>query len=437
MNLFSAAFQPTQPIPESYKSNFKHLYWDVVWFGILNGSAISFIAIYAARLGANTTQLGLLNAAPAIINLAFALPAGRWIERKARGKPVFWSAILQRFFYVLLSLLPLFFGNSTQVMLIIGITLVMNIPGTALTIGFNTIFADAVPTEWRAYVSGIRNAIVSVTTIISSLACGQILVRVHFPVGYQIVFAIGFLGGLLSSYHLWFLKPVLSVSRDIEFNSHAIKEFNPDEENSGGHLLAGFGLGKISNARWFQSMRGDIVKGYYGKVLVLLFGCHFSQYIGIPLFSIYMVNRLHLSDQTISFGSALGNAFTFLGSLQVARLSRRWGTRKLTGVGVILMTGYPALLMLAKDATLYMVACVFSGIAWSLVGAVLYNYLLECVPEGDRPAHMAWYNLVLNAAILTGSMIGPLVANQIGISNALLVTAVTRLLAGLAVLKWG
>jgi MFS family permease len=409
----------------------------VVWFGILNGSAISFIAIYAARLGANTTQLGFLNAAPAIINLAFALPAGRWIESKARGKPVFWSAILQRVFYISLSFLPIFFGNSAQIMLILGITLVMNIPGTALTIGFNTIFADAVPQEWRAYVGGIRNAVVSVTTIISSLACGQILVRIPFPVGYQIVFAIGFLGGMLSSYHLWFLKPVLSVPRYSSITTLTSTKEEASVENSFGRFSTRFSLGKISDAQWFQSMRGDILSGNYQKVLLLLFGCHFSQYIGIPLFSIYMVNRLHLSDQTISFGSALSNSITFLGSLQVPRLSRKWGSQKLTGAGICLMAGYPAMMMLSKDASLFMVACVFSGIAWSLVGAVLYNYLLECVPEGDRPAHMAWYNLVLNAAILSGSMIGPLIANQIGISNALIVTAVSRLMAGLAVLRWG
>ena len=40
--------------------------------GFLNGSILQFIAIYLARVGASGTQIGLLNAAPAIASLALA-----------------------------------------------------------------------------------------------------------------------------------------------------------------------------------------------------------------------------------------------------------------------------------------------------------------------------------------------------------------------------
>jgi predicted MFS family arabinose efflux permease len=63
--------------------------------------------------------------------------------------------------------------------------------------------------------------------------------------------------------------------------------------------------------------------------------------------------------------------------------------------------------------------------------------MLERIPEGERPSHLAWYNLALNAAILIGSMLGPLLAQHMGLSAALAVTAVCRFAAALALRRWG
>ena len=72
------------------------------------------------------------------------------------------------------------------------------------------------------------------------------------------------------------------------------------------------------------------------------------------------------------------------------------------------------------------------GLAWAFVGGALANHLLDNIPTGDRPAHLAWYNFALNAAILGGSLVGPMVAATLGLVNALLVGFVLRLLAGAA-----
>jgi len=45
-------------IPREYRANFLHLYLDIGWFGIVSGSAINFLNIYAARLGASALQIG-------------------------------------------------------------------------------------------------------------------------------------------------------------------------------------------------------------------------------------------------------------------------------------------------------------------------------------------------------------------------------------------
>jgi len=72
-----------------------------------------------------------------------------------------------------------------------------------------------------------------------------------------------------------------------------------------------------------------------------------------------------------------------------------------------------------------------------LVGGAYANYMLERMPAHDRPAYLAWYTVVLNASILAGSLLGPLIASQIGLVDGLLVFAAARFLAGIAIWKWG
>ena len=81
-------------LPRQLRANFHNLYLDIFWFGVLSGSTIAFLTIYAARLGASTLEISLLSAGPAVVNLVFSLPAGRWLENKALVPATFWSAAL-------------------------------------------------------------------------------------------------------------------------------------------------------------------------------------------------------------------------------------------------------------------------------------------------------------------------------------------------------
>jgi len=67
----------------------------------------------------------------------------------------------------------------------------------------------------------------------------------------------------------------------------------------------------------------------------------------------------------------------------------------------------------------------------------LLNYLLEKVPSKDKPSYLAWYNLVLNAAILVGALLGPVIGGIVGFAPALIIFAVGRMVAGMSILRWG
>ena len=90
--MLSKLFQQSD-IPKEYHSNFIHLYLDIAWFGVLSGSAINFINIYATRLGATGLQVGMLGAVSAVVSLLIAIPASHWIERRHTARAVFGASV--------------------------------------------------------------------------------------------------------------------------------------------------------------------------------------------------------------------------------------------------------------------------------------------------------------------------------------------------------
>jgi MFS family permease len=402
-------------IPLEYRRNFIHLYFEIAWFGILSGSALNFLNVYAARLGASGLQIGLLGAMPAIVSLLISLPTGAWLQTQPVGKAVFWTAVLSRLGYFLWIPLPWFFGNQGQIWALTIITLVMGIPLCGLSVGFNALFAAAVPVELRAYVMGVRNVVQSLTFILASFTTGLILNRLPFPLGYQVIFGIGFLSAAMSTLHLYFIRPLKEPSNSVVATLEV--------RNSHNH--------------WRSTLRLDIWLTPYRKILLVFLGFHLTQFFPYPLFALFTVNELHLTDANIGFGTALFYLTVLLGSTQLSRLEHNIGHHKLTGWGMVGMCIYPIAMAISQNAFHYYLLSIIGGFAWALAGGAYGNYLLERIPENDRPSHLAWYNTILNVGVLIGLMAGPFLANYIGVGVTLILCGIFRLLAGVAVLRWG
>lgn len=404
-------------IPKEYRANFLHLYLDIGWFGILSGSAVNFINIYATRLGATGFQIGLIGAVSAIVSLFVAIPAGRWIEKRNTGRAVFRASVVYRFGFFLWILLPWLFRPQAQIWALIVLTFLMAIPLTPLAVGFSALFAESVPTDWRAHVAGVRNIVLSIAFMVSSILSGYILKNITFPMGYQIVFGIGAFGAAMSSFHLYFI-------RSLQKDSPALPpqpEPAPVQKNSSP----------------LKGLRLDIWKTHYRNVLLGLFAFHFAQYLAIPIFPIYNVRILELNDNQIGIGTALFYLTVLLGSTQLRKMVHKLGHKNLTGWSVASMAAYPLILSVSTEVWHFYAVSLIGGLSFAMVSGSYANYMLEHIPANDRPTHLAWYNIILNAAVLIGSLAGPVIADQIGLSEALVLIAVLRFFSGLSILKMG
>lgn len=401
-------------IPIEYRSNFLHLYLDIGWFGVLSGSAINFLNIYAIRIGATGLQIGLIGAMSAVVSLFLAIPAGRWLQTQHTGRAIFWTSVFYRLGFLPLIFLPSLFPEQTQVWAIIIMTFLMAIPLTPLGVGFNALFAEAVPGEYRAHVAGIRNIVLSIAFMGTSLLSGYLLDQVAFPIGYQIVFGIGFFGAAMSSLHIFFIRP-LQTNPPSDLSQPQPASIKPST----------------------SSLRLDIWQTRFRNILLGLFAYHLAQYLALPVFPLYNVHILKLNDNHIGIGTAIFYLTVLLGSTQLHRVVHRLGNKKVTGLGVAGMASYPFILAFSHQVWQYYAVSFLGGFVWALAGGAFANYMLEHIPPHDRPSHLAWYNIILNAAVLIGSLGGPVIADIMGLSSALILFAVLRLFSGIFILKWG
>ena len=407
-------------IPEQYRSNFNHLYLDIAWFGILSGTAVNFLNVYATRLGASGFQIGLLTAVGAVVNLFLAIPAGHWVNKRNTNKAVFWASVLFRLGYVFWIPLPWLLNEQGQVWALIVLTFLMAIPLTPLGVGFNALFAESVPEQYRARVAGTRNITFAIAYVLSSLLAGFLLKNIPFPQGYQVIFLIGTIGAALSSYHLYHVHPLQTESSTplptLTVDSTATG--NPPREKS-------------------SALRLDIWQTPFRIVLLGLFFFHFAQYIVTPLYPIAFVRQLHLNDAQIGNGTAFYYLSAMLASTQLSKIVSRFGNKRVTAFGAFGMASYPIMLAFAQNVLHYYALSFLNGSIFALVNGAYANYMLERIPPNDRPPHLAWYTIMLNFAILGSSLLGPAVADATGLAAALILFGLMRALAGVVLLKWG
>lgn len=423
-------FSPSTNIPPEYRANFNFLNIDIAFYGVLSGASVTFLVYYATHIGATSLQIGWINAAPAIMSILFSLPFGAWMGGMSRRRAAQITSVVMRLFYLPLIFIPLIFPVEVQIPLIVALVFLTFIPGTGLVVSFNTLFAEAVPIDWRGYVSGVRNIYFAIASILTSVACGFILDLVSFPMGYVIVFGLGFLGAVGSTVGIWFIKPL-----DVPVPYVKTEPLQPG------------GWGDIPESFYKPSLQARISKnlrklhpealhGPFGKVLFLMFIFSVAQYLAIPVFPIYIVNVVGINDQFIGLGNAIFFVALFFASTQLSRLINKIGNQGVTGLGLLIMGGYPLFLALAKGNGMFLLASVFGGFGWAMASGAMANYVLEKAEPEARSSYVGWYNVIANAGILAGSLLGPVIADGIGLQSSLFLFTFVRVLVGLVLLRW-
>jgi hypothetical protein len=404
------AFAPPEPYPPEHRRNFLLLFLDVTFWGILNGSTITFLGVYASRIGASPIQVGILTASPAFINILFSFSASNFSRGKSHYQITRWAWLTTRIFYAMLIPIPLLLADSIQIWVIIAITLAMNVPGTLAAVIGNSFFAETVPLRYRGSVVGTRNALLAATSMLTAFVIGQISEVLPLAQQYSVVFSIGFVGSMISVLMLFLIRPVQDSRPAIsKVEVHAATARN-------------------------KGIRLEILRGPFGRVALTTFIFHIAVFWANPIVPLYQTRSLNFTDLVISQGTSIFWIMYFLASTQSSRLAARWGFRRLLGVGA-LGSGFALLIFTySYQSWIYLVCQIISGVGWAWIGSGLINYVLEQTPADDRPAHLAWYNTIVNSAVLICGLIVPLSENITGLFGGMLLGTLLRFLAALVIL---
>ena len=399
------AFKPRATIESQ---NAWNLYGDIAWFGVLSGIVGSFLAVFAIRAGGTDTHVGLLSSLPALIAIFASIPGSRLVERERQPlKITIITGALNRLGYLGIALLPFFFAANLADAVIVCVAL-LTIPGAMANVAFTTMFGQAVAPEHRARVVSIRNVWIGITSTLAAFLGGKFLDLMAFPINYQILFAVAFAASMFSLYYL----------TRIRLPESATAQARVDDVPRG--------------ARAFIDMLRSSPR--YPQFVSAAFIFYWGMAFPVPLYSIYWVRVLNVSDGWVGILNVVGSITTIVFYPLWGRLTMARGNNYVLLLAAFGLSTYPIATALSPSVEWLLPVSFLGGVFSSGFALALFNRLLEVSPERHRASHIAAYNTLINIAAFVSPLISTSLTSVLSVSFVLMIGSILRLLG--AVLFW-
>jgi len=379
--------------------NTLYLYMATASRGPINAGIVAYLSVYLARLGASPQQMGLLISVPAIVGMLVLIPAGVVAERmRDQVRLRILSETVWRSPALLIAIAPLVFGPSMIPAVAVGLMAVQAAGMAVARPALMTVMTDAVAPRHRARVNGTRWAMLNVVSAVLAPLFGRMLDVVEFPFNYQVLFLFSFIGGLGSIYFFSRVKvPPLKVPEGKSWRLRNLRK----------------GLHS-----YISSIRGE------RKFMLILVGTvafRAALNMPLPLYSLYWVNELRVSDGLIGLRETAACFALVAGYLAWGRLASGVQPRRQLAVGGILLGLYPIATGLIPGGVWLVPVALIWGLAMSGVDIGLFGCMLAGVPKEKMPRLSAVFHLVGNAAASIGPFLGVALSQATSIRTALLI----------------
>lgn len=401
--------EPFKPARTLDGQNARNLYADIAWFGVLSGISSSFLAVFILRAGGSDLHVGLLSALPALVTFLVSIPGSHLVDREKRPLSVLVaSAVLQRFGYLAIALVPCFFAvnRADAIVVLIGL---LTIPAAIANVAFTTMFAQAVKPDQRAHIVSIRNVWIGITSTVTAFIGGKFLDAILFPINYQMLFVLGFAASMMSAYYLAKIRlPAKTVTPSTQV-AHS-----PRGWRDWGDM--------------FQRSRP------YARFTIASFFFHWGIFFAFPLYSIYWVRSLHATEGWVGLLSMVGSAVTIVFYPLWGRLTTWRGNALGVFLAAVGLAIYPLVTMLSPSIEWIILVQILGGVTTSGYGLAFFNRLLEVSPEQQRPSYFAAYNTLINLAAFLSPLLATSLTSVWDIRTLLVIAALMRF--GGALLFW-
>ncbi len=394
------------------RQNFIYVQIDAIGIGLANAAA-PFLPVFLTRLGASNFQVGLLTSMPALTGLLFGVLVGRFLQGRRNVVPWFSGArFVSISAYALTGLIPFLVPAQYAVLAVLIIWAAVTLPQTMVNVAFSVVMNAVAGPKHRYELMSRRWSILGLTSALTVSIVGQMLERLAFPVNYQLAFVALSIGGLIS----------LIFSSRIQLP----EQISPSSPTSTHQTL-------------FDRLRGyanairehpDFVS-FTAKRFVFLSGIA----LGTPLFPLYLVREVQAADVWIGFISTAQTFVLVMGYLFWTRQSRRRGSRFVLVWTTFGLALYPALVAATPNVVAIAVLSGLAGIFQAGLDLVFFDELMKTVPPNQTATFVSLAQSLQYLSGVVAPLAGTFLADHIGLSGALLVSAALRL-AGWAWFAW-
>ena len=378
--------------------------------------ATAFTNMYATRLGATATEIGLISSGPQFFAMLLLIPASLLASRSENSRrPVEISALLTGAFYGLAASAP-FMGPAAIPVLILFISL-----GNALQNVYNSVwqnyFSTAVPVTRRNRAFSFRTSLTFLAAMISVLSAGKVLSLAADDLSrirlYQICYALAFVAALVQFFLL---------------------RRSPEGEHSAKNTQ--FKVLKQAFRQLLANKRFSVF-----AAIVLFF--HAGWYMGWPLFFLTQVHYCGADESWLSLTTVSGSLMQLLTVRKCSSLIERRGSHAGLIVGMLGLCFSPFFCLIAismpaavRMPTLLVLNMLVCATFPSFTMSLLHRLLAE-IPQEDRNLNLAIFNtgiLAVNALMqmsaiwvyqlggenLVGMIIAQLICGTLRVSGTLL-----------------
>ncbi len=402
--------------------NVWYLYVEVFWAAILSAAA-AFNATFAVRLGATNGMIGWLSSIPALLAVFLYIPAARFLERRAKRSPWIWgSLLLSRLGYGAIIILPWLIPAQSRGMALVCLLIAISMPSTFFATGFNPLLADVIPERDRARVfanrSIISGTVIATLTFLAGkwLDGAEQIVGAAFPLNFQVVYAVGFAGALLSSLYLYKIRvPDSKVLTRIPRAAGVRRSPAEFVANAKAFLAGNRSFVRITANTWVFS---------------------FGEWLVGPLYTIFFLRQLHAPDSWIGLNSTLANIGVIVGYVLWRRWIEKLGYARTLRITVPLSAAYAFLVSLFPNLSLILLWGIFINIINPGVNLSHFNILLKLCPDDRRASYIAVYSAIMNAGAFVAPLIGVALSNLFDIRWVLVIGGCIRLIGALLFYIW-
>jgi len=392
--------------------NINYLCAEVIWAAMLS-TAAAFNATYALRLGASNKMITWLSSLPALIAMLVLIPAARFLESRSNRISWLWASLFTaRLGYGLLAILP-WLVSSHRAEATICLLIAIQIPANFFAAGFNPLLADVVPERDRTWVFARRNILASAVVVVLTFLAGQWLElsgRLRwfaFPINFQLLYLLGFVGSMGSTAILLKIKV---PPREVAASAPSGKSPKP----------------RTTGIRNMFRVNRDFAVIIFNTLIF-----NSGAWLVGPLYIIFFVRELGATDAWVGLHTTVANAAVIVGYMLWRRWIRTIGNRRALAIAAPLGAGYAFLVSLFPNLAAILVwgACV--NLINPGINLSHFNLLLKLAPHDRRTSYLAMFSTVMNVGAFVLPMLGLALANILGIRTVLLIGGGIRLMGAI------